>query len=199
MKKHAYSASNLNEFVMGELSLDAQEEIKAHVKGCSECAESIVSIKDTLGVFSSPNFDMPPKNYFTSLAPRIREREEKREKRVSFSFLFDYRWASAFVFALVVIGSTILLNNQNRDESSSFVQDESDYYYGILPSENYTISNLSASINSDDWEILSGVIDEEFGDYMDIFQLDDEYNQIDRLNESEWQHFYETFVEQEIL
>ncbi len=199
MKKHAYSESNLNEFVMGELSLDAQEEIRAHVKGCSECAESIVSIKETLGIFSSPNFDMPPKSYFASLAPRIREREEKRKKRVSFSFLFNYRWASAFVLALVVIGSTILLNDLNREESSSSVQDEPDYYYGLLPSETYTVSSLSASINSDDWGILSGVIDEEFGDYMDIFQLDDEYNQIDRLNESEWQHFYETFVKQEIL
>ena len=74
------------------------------------------------------------------------------------------------------------------------VKTEPAYYYSSFPSEEYTLSGLSATLGSDEWELLSAVIDDEIGEYIDIFQYDsDEDSQINRLSESEWHEFYENF------
>jgi len=59
MTKHSLYKTKLNDFVMGELSKIEQEEIKAHLNECSECSENINLLKETLEIFSAPDFDMP--------------------------------------------------------------------------------------------------------------------------------------------
>lgn len=200
MKNHRHYKSKLNDFVIGELSKGEHEEIKAHLSECSECSENIVLLKETLDIFSAPHFDMPESSYFSSLAPRVRERAELKKKKLTLAFLFDNRWVGAFASLLLIISSAFLLYNLNSKESELIVQDEPDYYYSSFPSENYTLSGLSVTLSSDEWELLSGVIDDEIGEYIDIFQYDsDEASQIDRLSENEWHEFYENFSKQNIL
>ena len=200
MKDHGLYKSKLNDFVMGDLSKNEHEEIKAHLNECSECSENIVSLKETLEIFSAPNFDMPRNSYFTSLAPRIREREEKREKKLTLSFLFDNRWVGALAALVLIISSALLLYNFNSKESEIIVQGEPDYYYSSFQSENYTVNGLSETLSGDEWQLLSDVIYDEIGEYVDIFLYDsDKDGQINRLSENEWQEFYETFSKQNIL
>lgn len=199
MTKHSLYKTKLNDFVMGELSKNEQEEIKAHLNECSECSENINLLKETLEIFSAPNFDMPQKSYFASLAPRVRERAERKEKKVSLSFLFDNRWVGAFASLLLIVSSVFFLYNLNSEESEIIVQDEPDYYYSSIQSENYTLSGLSATFSSDDWELLSAVIDEEIGEYLDIYQYDSDDDQIENLSENEWHDFYENFSKENIL
>ena len=199
MTKHSLYKTKLNEFVMGELSKNEQEEIKAHLNECSECSESIDALKETLEIFSAPDFDMPPKSYFASLAPRVRARAELKEKRSLLSFLFDNRWVGALASLLLIVSSVLLLYNLNSEEGEIIVQDEPDYYYSSIQSENYTVSGLSATFSSDEWELLSAVIDEEIGEYLDIYQYDSDENQIDNLSENEWHDFYENFSKENIL
>jgi len=185
---------------MGELSKSEHEEIKDHLKECSECSENIVSLKETLEIFSTPNFDLPQNSYFVSLAPRVRERSEQKEKKLTLSFLFDNRWVGALVSLLLIVSSALLLYNYNSKESEKIVQGESDYYHSSFQSENYTVSGLSATLSSDEWQLLSDVIDDEIGEYVNIFQYDpDKDSQIYRLSENEWQEFYEKFSKQNIL
>ena len=199
MTKHSLYKTKLNDFVMGELSKIEQEEIKAHLNECSECSGNINLLNKTLEIFSAPDFDMPQKSYFASLAPRVRERAERKEKKTSLSFLFDNRWVGAFASLLLIVSSVFLLYNLNSEESEIIVQDEPDYYYSSIQSENYTLSGLSATFSSDDWELLSAVIDEEIGEYLDIYQYDSDDNQIDNLSENEWHEFYENFSKENIL
>ncbi|TFB11924.1 zf-HC2 domain-containing protein [Candidatus Marinimicrobia bacterium MT.SAG.3] len=199
MTNHSLYKTKLNDFVMEELPKNEQEEIKAHLNECSECSESINLLKETLMIFSAPNFDMPQKSYFASLAPRVRERAEQKEKKVSLSFLFDNRWVGAFASLLLIVSSAFLLYNLNSEESEIIVQDEPDYYYSSIQSENYTISGLSATFSSDDWELLSAVIDEEIGEYLEIYQYDSDDDQIENLSENEWHDFYENFSKENIL
>ncbi|TFB11285.1 zf-HC2 domain-containing protein [Candidatus Marinimicrobia bacterium MT.SAG.4] len=199
MTNHSLYKTKLDDFVMGELSKIEQEEIKAHLNECSECSESINLLKETLKIFSAPNFDMPQKSYFASLAPRVRERAEQKEKKVSLSFLFDNRWVGAFASLLLIVSSAFLLYNLNSEEGEMIVQDAPDYYYSSIQSENYSISGLSATISGDDWELLSAVIDEEIGEYLDIYQYDSDDDQIENLSENEWHEFYENFSKENIL
>lgn len=200
MENHALYKSKLNDFVMGELSKGEHEEIKDHLNECSECSEDIVSLKETLEIFSTPNFDMPKNSYFSSLAPRVRERSEQKEKKLTLSFLFDNRWVSVLASLLLIATSAFYLYNLNSKESEIIVQGEPDYYYSSFQSENYTLSGLSATLSSDEWQLLSDVIDVEIGEYVDIFQYDsDKDSQINRLSENEWQEFYEDFSNQNIL
>ena len=200
MENHALYKSKLNDFVIGELSKSEHEEIKDHLNECSECSEDIVSLKETLEIFLTPNFDMPKNSYFSSLAPRVRERSEQKEKKLTLSFLFDNRWVAALASLLLIATSAFYLYNLNSKESEIIVQGEPDYYYSSFQSENYTLSGLSATLSSDEWQLLSDVIDVEIGEYVDIFQYDsDRDSQINRLSENEWQEFYENFSNQNIL
>ena len=200
MENHALYKSKLNDFVMGELSKSEHEEIKDHLNECSQCSENIVSLKEALEIFSAPNFDMPQKSYFASLAPRVRERSEQKEKKLILSFLFDNRWVGALASLLLIVGSALFLYNLNSKEREIIVQTEPDYFHSSFQSENYTLSGLSATLSSDDWQLLSDVIDDEIGEYIDIFQYDsDKDSQINRLSENEWQEFYENFSNQNIL
>ncbi len=143
---------------------------------------------------------MPQKSYFASLAPRVRERSEQKEKKALLSFLFGHRWVGALALLLLVVSSTLLLYNLNSEENAAFVQGEPDYYYSSFQSENYTVTGLSATLSGDEWQLLSGVIDDEIGEYVDIFQYDsDKDGQINKLSENEWQEFYENFSKQNIL
>ena len=108
MENHTLYKSKLNDFVMGELSKSEHEEIKDHLKECSECSENIVSLKETLETFSTPNFDLPQNGYFVSLAPRVRERSEQKEKKLTLSFLFDNRWVGALVSLLIIVSSALM-------------------------------------------------------------------------------------------
>ena len=200
MENHSLYKSKLNDFVIGELSKDEHEEIKAHLDECFECSNNIASLKETLEIFSTPNFDMPQNSYFASLAPRVRERAEQKENKHLLSFLFDNRWVGALTSLLLIVSSALLLYNLSSKENAIIVQDEPDYYYSSFPSEDYTLSGLSATLSSDEWELLSVVIDDEIGEYIDIFQYDsDEDSQINRLSENEWHEFYENFSKQNIL
>ena len=199
MKKHSLYKSKFNDFVIGELSKNEQEEIFNHLKECTECSENIVSLKETLEIFSAPNFDMPQKSYFASLAPRVRERAERKERKSVLSFLFDNRWVGAIASLLLIFSSAFLIYNLNLKESEIIVQDEPEYYYSSIQSEDYSVSGLSKTFSSDEWELLSAVIDEEIGEYLDIFQYDSDDNQIDDLSENEWLEFYENFSKQNIL
>ncbi len=200
MENHTLYKSKLNDFVMGELSKSEHEEIKDHLNECSDCSEYIVSLKETLEIFSAPNFDMPKNSYFASLAPRVRERSEQKKKKLTLSFLFDNRWVGALASLLLIVSSALFLYNLNSKESEIIVQGEPDYYFSSFQSENYTLSGLSATLSSDEWQLLSDVIDVEIGEYVDIFQYDsDKDSQIDRLSENEWQEFYEKFSNQNIL
>ena len=200
MDNHTLYKSKLSDFVMGELSKNEYEEIKVHLTKCSECSENIVSLKETLEIFSSPNFGMPQKSYFVSLAPRVRERSEQKEKKFILSFLFDYRWVGAFASLLLIVTSALILYNLNSEETEIIVQGEPDYYHSSFESENYTLSGLSATLSSDEWQLLSNVIDVEIGEYIDIFQYDfDKDSQINMLSENEWEEFYENFSSQNIL
>lgn len=200
MEEHTLHKLKLNDFVMGKLSKSEHEEIKTHLNECSECSENIVSLKETLEIFSAPNFDMPQNSYFASLAPRVRERSEQKNKKLTFSFLFENRWVGALASLLLIVSSALLLYNLNSEENAVIVQGELDYYHSSFQSENYTLSGLSATLSSDEWQLLSGVIDDEIGEYIDIFQYDsDKDSQINRLSENEWQEFYENFSKQNIL
>ena len=200
MKNHTLYKSKLYDFVMGKLSKNEHEEINAHLNKCAECTENIVSLNETLKIFSLPNFDMPQKSYFSTLAPRVRERAERKEKNALLLFLFENRWIAALASLLMIVSSALLLYNLNSEESAIIVQDESEYYYSSFQSEIYTVTGLSATLSSDEWELLSAVIDDEIGDIVDIFQYDSNKDmQIDRLSENEWQEFYKNFSKQNIL
>ena len=200
MENHTLYKSRFHDFLLGELPKNEHEEITAHLNKCPECTESLVSLKETLEIFSLPNFDMPHKSYFTSLAPRIREKAEQKEKKALLSFFFENRWVGALTLLLLIVSSALLLYNLNPENNGELVQDERDYYYSSFPSENYSATGLSATLSGDEWELLSGVIDNELGDFVDIFQYDsDKDSQIDRLSENEWQEFYENFSKQKIL
>ena len=199
MNSHDYFKSKLSEFATGELSTETEEELKSHITECPECSNSVASLKETLNTFSIPIYEMPPGSYFTSLAFRIREKAEESSNKFSLSFFYDLRWAGAFVLTAVVIGSVIFLNELDRDVSAPITSEDSNYYYSLLPSEDYTISSLNASLDTDDWELLSEVIEDEFGVYTNIYQPEEEGDKLDQLSENEWQYFYEKFEQQSIL
>ncbi|MCH8927527.1 MAG: zf-HC2 domain-containing protein [Candidatus Marinimicrobia bacterium] len=198
---HSHFDSKITEFVLGELEGKELNELRIHLEGCEECALNIESLKEVLNIYGTVPFDMPSDTYFASLVPQIRTKLEERNSIFSgFNFFFSPRWAGAVSVVIVAAVSTLLLLNiQNRAHEENN-QIENIYYSGALHTEIITIAAISETFNSEDWDFLSEIIDDEIGEYRNLFDYDSEdYNSIDFLGDEEWEEFYEKFNNQQIL
>jgi len=199
--KHSLFESKLTEYVLGELEGKESNEFRNHLDGCEECATNFELLKKVLNVYGTVPFEMPSKTYFASLVPQIRAKLEERENIFSrFNFFFSTRWAGAAAAIFVVAISTLLLFNSQDANYDEFTQEGDIYYPGGLQTEIYTVAAISETFDSEDWEFLSGIIDDEIGEYRNIFNYDTEnYFSTDFLGNKEWEEFYEKFNNQQIL
>ena len=107
---------------------------------------------------------------------------------------------AAVVVVIVAVVSTFLLSNiqntvQNEDDPGEIV-----YYSGALQTEIYTVAAISETFDSEDWNYLSGIIDDEIGEYRNIFDFESEdFYSVEFLGNEEWEEFYKNFNNQQIL
>ena len=198
---HLNFESMMTEYVLGELTGEDLTDFRLHIDGCEECSINLASLKKVLKIYGSAPFDMPSEAYFASLVPQIRERLEERESIFSrFNFFFSTRWAGAVAVVFVAAVSTLIIFNLQNGVPDEAAQGEDIYYSGALQTEIYTVAAISETFDSEEWNILSGIIDEEIGEYRNLFNYEsEEYYPVDLLSKEEWEEFYERFNNQQIL
>ena len=191
----------MTEYVLGELIGEELNEFRLHLDGCEECAISFASLKKVMNIYERAPFDMPSEAYFASLVPQIREKLEERDNIFSrFHIFFSTRWVGAAAAVFVVVISTLLLFNLQNAVHDDVTQEGDIYYSGTLQTETYTIAAISETFEQEDWDNLSGIIEEEIGEYSTIFNYDtEEYYPLNLLSNEEWGEFYEKFNNQQIL
>ena len=198
---HLAIESKMTEYVLDELEGKELSDFQNHLEGCEECAADLESLKKVLNVYGTVPYDMPSETYFASLVPQIRAKLEERDTIFSrFNWFFSIRWAGAVSVVIVAVVSTFLLSNiqntvQNEDDPGEIV-----YYSGALQTEIYTVAAISETFDSEDWNYLSGIIDDEMGEYRNIFDFESEdIYSVDFLGNEEWEEFYKNFNNQQIL
>jgi len=198
---HPAFVSKMTEYILDEIEGKELRDFQNHLEGCEECSAELASLEKVLNVYGTVPYDMPSKTYFASLVPQIRAKLEERDTIFSrFNWLFSNRWAGAVSVVIVAVVSTFLLLNiqntaQNEDDSGEIV-----YYSGALQTEIYTVTAISETFDSEDWDYLSGIIDEEMGEYRNIFEFESEdIYSVDYLGNEEWEEFYKNFNNQQIL
>lgn len=198
---HPAIESKMTEYVLDELKGKELSDFQNHLEGCEECSAELVSLEKVLNVYGTVPYDMPSKTYFASLVPQIRAKLEERDTIFSrFNWFFSIRWAGAVSVVIVAVVSTFLLSNiqntvQNEDDPGEIV-----YYSGALQTEIYTVAAISETFDSEDWNYLSGIIDDEIGEYRNIFDFESEdFYSVEFLGNEEWEEFYKNFNNQQIL
>ena len=198
---HPAFVSKLTEYILDEIEGKELSDFQNHLEGCEECSAELVSLEKVLNVYGTVPYDMPSETYFASLVPQIRAKLEERDTIFSrFNWFFSIRWVGAVSVVIVAVVSTFLLLNiqntaQNEDDPGEIV-----YYSGALQTEIYTVAAISETFDSEDWDYLSGIIDEEMGEYRNIFEFESEdIYSVDYLGNEEWEEFYKNFNNQQIL
>ena len=199
--QHSLYELKMTEFVIGELKGEELKEFQLHLDGCEECTISLASLKKVMSIYKAAPFDMPSEAYFASLVPQIREKLEKRDNLFSrYNIFFPARWAGAMAVVFIVAISTLLLFNLQNATQEEVTEVADIYYSGTIQIETYTIAAISATFESEDWDFLSEIIDDELGEYRYLFDYDSEdFYSVDILGNEEWEEFYEKFNNQQIL
>jgi len=198
---HPAFVSKMTEYILDEIEGKELSDFQNHLEGCEECSAELASLEKVLNVYGTVPFDMPSNVYFTSLVPQIRAKLEERDTIFSrFNWLFSIRWTGAVSVVIVAVVSTFLLLNiqntvLNEDDQGVIV-----YYSGALQTEIYTVAAISETFDSEDWDYLSGIIDDEIGEYRNIFDIESEdFYSVEFLANEEWEEFYKNFKKQQIL
>ena len=198
---HSTFELKMTEYVLDELKGNELSDFRLHLEGCEECSADLESLKKVLNVYGTVPFDMPSETYFASLVPQIRAKLEERDTIISrFDWIFSIRWAGAVSVVIVAAVSTFLLFNIQNTAQNEDIQGEFVYYSGDLQTESFTVAAISKTFDSEDWEYLSGIIDDEIGEYRSLFDYESEdFYSVDFLGNQEWEEFYENFNNQQIL
>ena len=200
MKEHSYYRSILSDYALGEINDELKDDVRSHLDGCAECSGELEKINNTLELYRKPYFDIPGAAYFSSLLPRIREKSEPAPG-VIFKLLLGltYRRIAALSLFVVTVVSSILIYNLRSGSDGIEGEEALIYYSGSIKSDAYSLGGLMESLDSEEWELMSEMIEEEIGENADLFDYYEGVNSIENLSDEEWEDFFTNLNKQSIL
>jgi len=200
MKEHSYYKSILSDWVFGEIDDKLKKEVRSHLDGCADCSGEVARINDTIELYKEPYFDIPGAAYFSSLIPRIREKAEPAPG-VIFKLLsvFTYRRIAALSLIVVAVVSAILFYDLRTGTDEIVGEEAMIYYSGSIKSDAYSLGGMMETLDSEEWALMSEMIEEEIGEYADLFDYYESVNRIENLSDEEWEDFFTKLNKQSIL
>ncbi len=200
MKEHSYYKSILSDYVLGEIEDKLKDDVRSHLVGCAECSGELAKINDTFELYREPYFDIPEAAYFSSLVPRIREKSEPAPGVIpNLLSVLTYRRIAALSLVVVTVVSSILVYNLRSGSGGIEGEEALIYYSGSIKSDVYSLGGLMESLDSEEWALVSGMIEEEIGENADLFDYYEDASRIENLSNEEWEEFFTNLNEQSIL
>ena len=200
MKEHSYYRSILSDYALGEIDDELKDDVRSHLDGCAECSGELKKINDTLELYREPYFDIPEAAYFSSLIPRIREKSEPAPGVILKLLLgLTYRRIAALSLFVVTVVSSILIYNLRSGSDGIEGEEAMIYYSGSIKSDAYSLGGLMESLDSEEWALMSEMIEEEIGENADLFDYYEGVNRIENLSDEEWEEFFTNLNKQSIL
>ena len=200
MKEHSFYKSILSDYVLGEIDDKLKEEVRSHLVGCAECSGELAKINNTFELYKEPYFDIPEAAYFSSLVPRIRGKSEPAPGVLSnLLSALTYRRTAAFSLVVVAVVPSILIYNLRFGSDGIEGEEALIYYSGSIKSDAYSLGGLMESLDSEEWALMSEMIEEEIGENADLFDYYEGVNRIENLSDEEWEEFFTNLNKQSIL
>ena len=200
MKEHSYYRSILSDFALGEINDELKDDVRSHLVGCAECSGELEKINNAIEIYREPYFDIPESAYFSSLLTRIREKIEPAPG-VLFKLLLGltYRRIAALSLFVVAVVSSILIYNLRSGSDGIQGEEAFIYYSGSIKLEAYSLGGLMETLDSEEWTLMSEMIENDMGENADLFDYYEGMNSIENLSDEEWEEFFTNFNKQSIL
>ena len=114
----------LPDYVNARLERSLQHEVDIHLQACAECRAEAKLIADVFLVVHAHKHIPAPKNYFSALVPRLRQRVERREHWSAwFSHPLFIRFAAPLAAAVVLISLVMQMPFSSDGVSGRFLTD----------------------------------------------------------------------------
>ena len=200
MKEHSYYRSILSDYALGEINDELNDDVRSHLDGCAECSGELEKISSTIELYRKPYFDIPEAAYFSSLVPRIREKIEPAPGvMIKLLLGLTYRRIATLSLFVVAVVSSVLIYNLRSGSDGIQGEESLIYYSGSIRSDAYSLGGLMETLDSEEWALMSEMIDDDLWEYADLFDYYEGMSSIENLSDEEWEEFFTNLNKQLIL